>query len=155
MLAGLMGHQTLGRKVDFVGPVIHTGPGHNLEQLCKLLEVPNKYGALADLEPDQTEAHGDSTKAARLELGDYTQTAGAAIKKKKMRCGDEYRVRFNCPSVERAISYIIECCNPNRMEEQYRLPAMAPQGKDASKRCEGCDRGASNDVNRWCNAGSN
>lgn len=47
--------QHTGGVAERVGPDYLAGPGANLQQLCRLIETPNKFQGLADISPTQEE----------------------------------------------------------------------------------------------------
>lgn len=80
----LLGCKTLGGKAGSCGTTNLGGSGHNMDQLSKLLEMPNRFRALADLDPDQSTAQEEHTEEASPDLGDQLRCANTATQREQI-----------------------------------------------------------------------
>lgn len=100
-LVGRLGFRTEGVIAGHTGPDSISGPGDNIKQLCGLLETPNRYRALVDIDPAQMEARYTCCNKVRPNLGD-SLTESIIVNRNSIarKQRDVTQLRIECPSVE-------------------------------------------------------
>lgn len=154
------------------GPVSLIGPGHcevqgelrqgslagqdlSLNQLCRLLEVPNRFGPLADLQQDLNVAHEMNSTASARSVSGNSEHLLRTDSRVLDRDDVGIEARPICPSVDKAFEYIVRCCSSTEKDNQLCLHGERGQDIMTGKKGDGCGSGADSGLTNGFEATSN